>query len=344
MKKKILIFGGSGFIASYLIYDLINSEKYDVTVVDISSYANTFFKQHNVKYHNFDITDFSQFEVLNSEKFDTIIHLASTQPANVSSEKYDPRDYINVNVIGTINILDYCIKSHSTKFILLTSHRNTQGLWADFAGSPIKEKDGISIKYDGEYAMFSISETAAQDCVNHYAQKDGIKTMIYRIPPVYGYGPHTRIFHQGKPITTGFQIFIDKAKACQPIEVWGNPDKGRDIIYVKDVVSAIKAGIEKQNIVGLFNIASGYKLSLKEEVDIIIDLYWADSTIKPEISNNKERENGIEEFVYDISKAYTELGWKPKYSFKDMLLDIEKEENKQTFSFLLSKRQNMFSK
>lgn len=342
MKKKILIFGGSGFIASYLIYDLVKTGNYDITAVDVSPFGKSFLDQCNVKFYNFDITDSGKFTLLNSEQYDTVIHLASTQPANVSSEKYDPRDYIHVNVIGTINILDYCVQSHSKKIIFLTSHRNTQGLWSRFTGKPIKESDGISIKYDGEYAMFSISETAAQDCVKHYGQKYDLKTMIFRIPPVYGYGPHTKIYFQGKPIVTGFQIFIDKAKESKPIEIWGDQNKGRDIIYVKDVVRAIKKGIEKQMIEGLFNIASGYKLTLREEVETIADLYWSDPHITPIITNNKDRDNGIDEFVYDITKAKVELDWHPEYTFKDMLLDIDKEEKKGIFSFLVSKREEMF--
>ncbi|WP_374032739.1 NAD-dependent epimerase/dehydratase family protein [Bdellovibrio bacteriovorus] len=68
--------------------------------------------------------------------------------------------------------------------------------------------------------MFSISESAAQDCVYHYNAQYGLNGVIFRLPPVYGYGPHTEIFKDGKPTKTGFQIFIDNAKACKPIELW----------------------------------------------------------------------------------------------------------------------------
>ncbi|MEZ4846841.1 MAG: hypothetical protein R2877_07915 [Bdellovibrionota bacterium] len=62
-------------------------------------------------------------------------------------------------------------------------------MWASKKGKPIKESDGESIKYSGEYAMFSISETAAQNAVNFYRHHYGLQGIILRLPPVYGFGP-----------------------------------------------------------------------------------------------------------------------------------------------------------
>src|SRR5665647_961916 len=140
----------------------------------------------------------------------------------------------------------------SRKIIYATTHRNTQRLWDK--KKIISEDDGRSIKYSGQYSMFSISESAAQDCILHYQEQYGLKAIILRLPPVYGYGPHTEIFMDGKPIKTGFQIFIDHALACKPIEIWGDPTVGRDIVYVKDVTRALHKAIENQATSGLFNI------------------------------------------------------------------------------------------
>src|SRR5665647_3412828 len=88
----------------------------------------------------------------------------------------------------------------SRKIIYATTHRNTQRLWDK--KKIISEDDGRSIKYSGQYSMFSISESAAQDCILHYQEQYGLKAIILRLPPVYGYGPHTEIFmmeNQSKP-------------------------------------------------------------------------------------------------------------------------------------------------
>lgn len=256
----------------------------------------------------------------------------------MSEEAYDPMDYIKVNVMGTLNILEYCRTVGVHKIIYANSHRNTQGLWEQ--GKPIREDDGRAIKYTGEYAMFSISESAAQDCVEHYRQQYGMQGIIFRLPPVYGYGPHTEIFWQGKPIKTGFQIFIENSMAGKTIEVWGDCNKGRDIVYVKDVVSAIVLSLKREDVTGLYNIASGRPISLKEEVQKIAKIFSPESS-KPKIIYRPEKPNSIEPFLYDISKAKRDLGWSPQYDFEEMLLDYKKEMESGRFDYLLQRRRQM---
>lgn len=251
-KKKILIFGASGFIGTYLS-DELHRLGYRVTASDISPFGEKYFAKKRIPYIHVDITKTKEFNKLKRTSFDVVIHLAAWQPANVSERNNDLAKYIDTNVIGTLNILEYCQTQTQTlsKLIYATSHRNTQGMWASKKGKPIKESDGESIKYSGEYAMFSISETAAQNAVHFYRNQYGLQGIIFRLPPVYGFGPHTQIFRDGKPIKTGFQIFIENAMACKPLEVWGKANKGRDIIYIKDVISAFVKAIESNTAEGL---------------------------------------------------------------------------------------------
>ncbi len=335
--KNILVFGASGFMGTYLI-DALHKQNYKVIASDISSIGEKYYNEKGIQYVHVDITQEKEFEKLPQLKYDAVIHLAAIQPANVSVKNYNPQEYINVNVNGTLNILEFCRKNEVAKIIYASSHRNTQGLWIN--NKAIKEEEGRAIKYDGEYAMFSISESAAQDCVLHYEAQYGLRGIIFRLPPVYGYGPHTEIFKDGKPIKTGFQIFIDNAKACKPIEVWGDCNKGRDIIYIKDVISAFIKAINNLNAQGLYNITSGYPLTLKQEAETIAKVFWGDSS-KPIIIEVPEKVNSIDAFLYDNSKAKRELDWSPQFSFEDMLYDFIKESDANSFGYLLEKRKNM---
>ena len=339
MKSKlILVFGAAGFISTYLIDELLN-QGCKVTATDISDIGREYYKNKDVRYVNVDITKKSDFEALDRSKYDAVIHLAACQPANVGQEKYDPRDYINVNVIGTLNILDFCRQNQVGKIIYASSHRNTQGLWS--ANKALREEDGRGIKYDGEYAMFSISESAAQDCVMHYQAQYGLTGVIFRLPPVYGYGPHTEIFKDGKPIKTGFQIFIEKAMACQPLEIWGDADVGRDIIYIKDVVSAFIKAIDNPTASGLFNITSGNYLTLRAQAQAIAAQFWGSNT-QPIIIERPEKSNGMDSFLYDINKAKQTLDWSPKFTFEAMLIDYKLEMESKRYEYLLNKRKTMF--
>jgi len=336
--KKILVFGAGGFIGTYLIDELVK-QGYDVTASDISEIGEEYYRSQKINYVPVDITNEDDFKKLGSSPFDVVINLAALQPANFATKKYKLSDYIKINVSGTFNILEFCRTTKSGKIIYGSSHRNTSGLWKK--DKAIREEEGRSQQYGGEYSMFSIAESAAQDCVEFFRANYGIKGIIFRLPPVYGYGPHLEIYKEGKPIKTGFQTFIDSAKACKPLEVWGDSSRGRDIIYVKDVVSAFIKAINSENAGGLYNITSNKYLTLKEEVDIIAKVFWGDDT-KPVVIEKPEHSLTMDSFLYDNSKAKKELDWSPQYSFEDMLRDYKKEMEKQKFGFLLEKRKNMF--
>lgn len=336
--KKVIVVGAAGFIGTYLIDELLKS-KYKVLAVDIYDLGKSYFDQKNVAYEIIDITNKHDLQKLPDCGIDAVINLACIQPANVSKKMYNPIDYINVNVMGTLNLLEYCRISKISKMIKATSHRNTKGLWKE--GKKIREEEGRAIEFTGEYAMFSISESTAEDCIEHYSQQYGIQGIVFRLPPVYGYGPHTMIYKNGEEIKTGFQVFIDQAVSGKPIEIWGDPDVGRDIIYVKDVVNAFILALNNTSAKGLYNICSGYALTLRQQAEETIKIFGKDKDYQ-EIIFRPEKQNFIDPFIYDSSKAKKDLGWSPKLSFRDLLIDYKKEMESGRFKYLVTKREQMF--
>lgn len=335
----ILVFGAAGFIGTYLSDQLLR-DGCEVMASDLSEIGAAHYRGQGIPYHRVDVTQKAEFERLPTEGIRAVVHLACVQPANVNEQKYDPTDFVRVNVLGTLNILEFCRVNKVPKIVYTCSHRNTQGMWAEKSGTPILESDGRSIKFSGEYAMFSISESAAADCVEHYAQTYGIEGIVLRLPPVYGYGPHTEIFKGGKPLKTGFQVFIENAERSRPLELWGDPENGRDIVYVKDVVSAIGLALGKPGVGGLYNISSGRRLTLKEQAQCIIRLFSPPGR-PSEIHYLPDKPNLIESYVYDIDKARRVLGWQPEFSFEDMLVDYRKEMDSGRFAYLVEKRRLM---
>jgi UDP-glucose 4-epimerase len=332
----ILIFGAGGFIGTYLTDQLL-SDGHQVVAIDVSDIGEAYYARQGIPFQRVDITRRADFDRLPTKDIQAVVHLACVQPANVSEQTYDPADYIRVNVLGTLNILEFCRMNNVPKIVYTCSHRNTQGMWEQKAGAPIRESDGRSIKFTGDYAMFSISESAASDCVEHYAKTHGIEGVVFRLPPVYGYGPHTEIFKDGKPLKTGFQVFIESAERGLPIELWGDPANGRDIVYVKDVVSAFQLALKTRGIDGLYNISSGRRLSLAEQAACIIRVFSPPDR-PSEIRYRPEKPNLIESYFYDIDKATRTMGWQPKYTFEEMLIDYRREMDSGRFDYLVEKR------
>jgi len=191
--------------------------------------------------------------------------------------------------------------------------------------------------------MYVISKAAAADCIEHYSQEHGIQAIVLRLPPVYGYGPHLEIYKDGRPLKTGFEIFIENAAAGKPIEIWGDAKKGRDIVYVKDVASAITLALESPDATGLYNIASGRPLSLEEEVKGIIRVF-SPNGCRSQIIYRPDKPNSLKPFLYDIAKAKRDLKWSPLYSYEEMLRDYKREMESGKFKFLLAKKERTHRK
>jgi UDP-glucose 4-epimerase len=334
VEPMVVVFGAGGFIGTYLV-DRLVADGFDVIATDISRKGEAYYKKQGIPFVRLDITREKEFDALPETGVSAVVHVACLQPANVSEQEYDPKEYMKVNALGMINILEYCRRNKVPKILYTSSHLEVaEGLWEP--GRYIREDAPRAINYTGEYAMYIISQNVAVDCVAHYSQNYDIKGIVCRVPPVYGYGPHIEIFKNGKPVKTGFKIFIENAVAGKPLEVWGDCKKGRDIIYVKDVVSAIILALKSDKASGLYNIASGRPLSLEEEAKGIISVF-SSREHPSEIIYRPDKPNSIKPFLYDISKAKKELGWSPKYSFKEMLLDYKKEMESGRFNFLLKK-------
>lgn len=325
--SNTLIFGSSGFVGSYLLAELNK----DVLAIDIDDSVENKVLEMGIPFLKLDIRKEEEFSKISLDNVKAVINIASLQPSYVSKDKFDPTDYILTNTIGILNILKYCTKNNIKKFIHVVSHQSVLN-----NGGIQNEDSPYNINYKSSFAEFCISEMAAIELIKCYSEKNNTQYIILRIPNVVGYGPHMEGFRDGKYEQTGASIFINKAINGEPIEIFGNPLIARDNVYIKDVVSAIIKALYNDNARGLYNISSGRSLSLQEQVIKTIDVF---STHPPQIIYRREKENKIESCLYDITKAETELGWKPRYAdYSDMLIDYKKEMESGHFNFLIERR------
>lgn len=309
----IVVIGASGFIGAYLASQLVK-DGYDVVAIDVCQIGVGYFKEINVPFVHLDITRREEFAKLPQENVAVVVNCACLQPANIHEKECSPDRYITVNVIGTLNILEYC-RSVGARLISFNSRRLIKG----------------------EYGMYAISERASADCVSYYNHQYGMKNIVFKIPPVYGYGGYGERFKNGELVKTGFQIFIDNAIQGKPLEVWGNIKVGRPIIYVKDVVSAVISafGSKAQ---GIWDIWSCKKFTLRQEAKDIIKAF-SPSEHKSEIIYCPTKPNGIERTKDLPGFNWSQVsGWKPQYTFGDMLIDYKKESEIGKFNFINQRR------
>ena len=244
-------------------------------------------------------------------------------------------DYIRVNVNGTINVLEYCRKNDIKKIISTSSYADVFNSWQKNVA--IKETEPRGYKFTGDHAAYVISKNAATDMIEYYNQQHGLQGCVFRLPPVYGVGPHSEIYVNGKYYKTGIQTFIESAERGSDIEIWGDPHMSRDIVYVKDVVDAFILALNSDSARGLYNMTSGVPLELEEQVKIIIDVFKKDKVSN--IVYRPEKENNTPSFLFDMSKAKEDFGFVPKYkSYRDMMIDYKKELESGRWDSMLKSR------
>ena len=269
----VVVIGATGFIGLYTVEKLIK-EGYQVLGTGRNKVAGEILKNMGADFVDVDLKDASSFAKLPTDNVEAVILLAGLLPANapVDIERDENAlDYVETNIAGTVHVLEYCRKNGIKKLITTSSYADVRNVWQK--GYAIKEDEPRNFVYTGDHAVYVISKNAAGDIIEYYNQQHGMQGCIFRLPPVYGVGPHSEIYVNGKYYKTGIQTFIENAKAGNDIEIWGDPSITRDIIYVKDVAQAFVDAIRSNHAQGLYNMTSSTELTLEEQVKTIIDVF-----------------------------------------------------------------------
>ena len=333
----VIIIGATGFIGHYTT-KYFRENGIDVLATGRSEKNSKLLKSLGAKFIEFDMTNESDINKLPTENVDGVIVLAGLLPANSKTDisvDENAAEYFKVNTVGVINILEYCRKNNIKKIISTSSYADVYNSWR--AGYAIKETEPRGYKYTGDHAVYVMSKNAATDVIEYYNQQHGLQGAIFRLPPVYGVGPHSAIYVNGKYYKSGIQTWIDNAKEGKDIEIWGNPHLSRDIIYVKDVARAFLLALKSDKTRGLYNMTSGVPLELEEQVKTIIDVFSTDS--KSKIVYRPDKPNNTPSFLFDMTKAKEDFGFVPEYrDYKELMIDYKKElESKNWDDLMLSR-------
>lgn len=282
--KNIVVTGASGFIGSALVPFLIE-KGYEVTIFS-SSEVN--------------VAD-NLLEKIEWNTVDHIIHLAAKTFVPDSWE--NPSEFYNVNLQGTVNILEVCRKynislTYMSAYIYGTPLKN-----------PIKETD--IIKPNNPYSQ---SKYFAEEACKFYSLNFNVNVVILRPFNIYGKGQRTDFLI---PSVLQQVLFEDKinVKSLLP---------KRDYVYIDDLLEVVKRTMEHAFRYNVFNVGSGISYSVKEVIEIMQKIA---GTNKPVESMDSFRINELDDTIADIEKIKKELGWKPQYTLEEGLKIMIKEKN-----------------
>lgn len=325
-KKKIIVLGSAGNLGMYFmdyLNDNLDLKKYEVIATGTKDeYPYEFYKG---KYIKVDITKKEDFEKLPKENIHAVVDFAGILPAYLKRD--DPNKYIDVNIKGTLNVLNYCVQAKVDRIAYTQT-------WADLNGylkdkKPLKPDLLRKPIFVGDHAIYTVTKCAAVDLIECYHQMYGIKNFIFRLPNIYLYSPEMYYYVNGEKKFISYRYLIQRAIEGKDIEMWGNPDLGKDVIYVKDLCQMIFKSLFVQLQTGVYNAGTGVKTTMREQIEGIVKVFSPKD--KPSKIIECPEKKDCDDFVMDIENAKKELGYEPKYDYISYLEDYKKEMKQNKF-------------
>lgn len=322
--KKIVVFGASGDTGKYFVKyfcDYYCGNKYEI--IATGTRDTDYFDNINVSYIKVDITRKEELEKLPTDVY-AVVDLAGAMPARMKG--YDPYKYINVNIIGTLNILNYCIENNIDRILYAQSFGDIK----DHSQiDPLLHVDmPRNFSFKSDHTVYVMSKNFAVDLIENYYQTYGLKKFIFRLPTIYLWSPNDMYYVDGLMHKIGYRILIDKAIAGETIEVWGDPNRVKDMIYVKDFCQMLYKALFVDRNEGYYNVGTGIGISLYDQIKGIVEVF-GESGNKSSIVFCPEKPNAPQ-YIMDITSAQEQLGYEPEYDYIKMLEDFKLEMNKQT--------------
>jgi len=306
---RILITGGAGFIGSHL------SEKYTLeghTVLCLDNFMNSdlgnirgLLNYKNFKLIKGDVRDFDLLEKIVVD-VDVVIHLAAQ--IHVDRSILEPKLTYDVNIFGTLNILELARRYDISKVI----HTSTSEVYGSAQYVPMDENHPLDAPHP-----YGASKVAADRMCNAYIQTYGVNVCIMR--PFKTFGPRQKDTGYGGVIS----IFVKRSLNGTPPIIYGDGMQTRDYTYVKDLVRAYDMILKyKKPMREPINFGTGREIRIIDLAHKIIGLCGKKGRIKP--VHVAPRPGEVGRLVADYSKAKKLLGWEPEFTFENGLIEFIK--------------------
>ena len=276
--NRILITGSLGFVGA----EVVKRIKNDKVIKDSKN------SEH------IDLRNIEQVMKLGAA--DIVIHLGGKG----STKNLKWNEYFENNILGTMNILEYCVKKNIKKMIYVSSY-----VYGNPEYIPIDENHPTN-----PHNAYTESKFLGEKLCEWYSKRTNLSVIILRPFNIFG-----------KTLKEGFLItnLINSTKSGEKITIINRTSK-RDFLYIDDFIDLIFKIIDYEAKFEIFNIGSGESYSFDEIIKKIETI--TSRKINLEYIENKE--NYIEDIKADITKINEKTNWKPKIKFNEGLQRILK--------------------
>jgi len=300
---KILVTGGAGFIGSNFIkYILSKYPGYEIVNLDKLTYAGNLDNLSDVEdnpsyqFIKGDICDQNPVERIVEDKTDVIVNFAAE--SHVDRSIYDPKIFVQTNVLGTQVLLESALKFKIERFIQIS----TDEVYGTLTEGFFTESSLLLPN-----SPYSASKASADLLVRSYFKTFGLPAVITR--STNNYGPYQ---FPEKLIP----LFITNALSDQNLPLYGDGLHVRDWLYVVDHCKALDLVLHKGKTGEIYNISGNQEMTNLRITELILKKLNKPKSL---IKHVKDRPAHDRRYALDSSKIKKELGWKPDASFEEGL-------------------------
>jgi UDP-glucose 4-epimerase len=287
---NVLVTGGAGFIGSHVV-DLLIEKGCTVSIADNLSTGRMENINPGAKFYNIDMRDPGLQEVVARERPSAVIHLAAQ--VDVQCSLRDTRSDAEINIIGSINLLDACAGCGVNKVVFASS----AAVYGSPVYLPVDEKHPVLPQ-----SPYGLSKYTVEHYLRLYREMHGVNYTVLRFANVFG--PRQDANGEGGVVA----IFADRlVKDVQPV-IFGDGEQTRDFIYVKDVAGACVAALRRGD-GGTYNVSTGKGLSVNHLYQSLKAV--TGSTL--EAVYQPSRPGDITHSVLVNARACVSLDWRPRY-------------------------------
>lgn len=298
---KILVTGGAGFIGSHFSARLLTLGHTVIALDNFNDYYNPALKRDNISglagLHAYtlqegDILDHSLLQRLFEEnRFDAVVHLAAR--AGVRPSLAEPQLYSQVNLTGTINLLECCRHFDVARLLFASS--------SSVYGANQKIPFSESYQTDAAVSPYAATKKAGEVICHAYHHLYGISVTCLRFFTVYGprQRPDMAIHKFARLIAEG-----------KPVPVFGDGRSRRDYTFIDDILQGMTAALERCNGFKIYNLGESQTTELRH----LIELLEAALQQKAELQVLPEQPGDVAVTSADISRAAEELDYRPNTS------------------------------
>lgn len=306
--SKILVIGGAGFIGSFVVSELLKHPIKEVVIYDNFARGHKEYLEEQLKDKRCSIFPFGgdirETDILDTaiQGKDFVISLAAMWLLHC---KDYPRTAFEVNIAGTFNIFEACVK-HKVKKLIWSSSASVYG---DAVVLPMTEEHPFNNKN-----FYGASKIAGEAMATAFNDRYGLKIIGLRYMNVYG--PHQ---DQTAAYTGVVPIMLNKIEANEAPTINGDGSQAYDFIYVEDVAHANVQALMSNQDFGMYNVGTEVQTTINELCELILELKSSNLKVQYNPYSEDDARAMVKNRIGSRVKAEKDLGFKYKYELREGL-------------------------